>query len=195
MELFPTTKSPLLGGYSVGPRFSTQSTPLDAARDASYNRLTFPQYTIDMLFRMKLWDAEAHFNFFEAHSGKHLPFDFRDFLQRAWVNVFVAVGNNSATTFDLPGYAIVEASLITYVNGVEDETPPTFSAGTGENGRDQIIYQGPISPLHTVTASFTGQRVFITKFTHDTLTYNAASQGGEKDNPYVSFSMNLVSQP
>ena len=171
--LYSATIDPLIG-YSVEPFFSTQRTPLKAAADVTSAGWDRARYRIKLPYRTNATDAATISNFFEARTGPWAGFDFIDFHSRAWVGVYVTTTTGATVTeFDLPIFGGSYSGTTLYTKGVEEAKPwigISFSAGTGTNGRDQIVYGGPPAADKVLTVSFTGQRVWAnTHFDQESL--------------------------
>ena len=169
--LYSATIDPLIG-YSVEPFFATQKTPLKAGADVTAAGWDRARYRIKLPYRTDATDAATISNFFEARTGPWGGFDFIDFHSRAWVGVYIGVGDGAEDTFDLPGVIISLATTL-YADGIAiDLGDYGIDPAGGTNGRDRVIFGLGSEPAagKVLTVSFTGQRIWAnTHFDQESL--------------------------
>ena len=79
----------------------------------------------------------------------------------------VGVGNGSQTTFDLPGVATTESSVVVYKDGVSSAF--TWGSGGGEGGSDQVVMSVVPASGTVLTADFYGRLRITARFAQDKL--------------------------
>lgn len=122
--------------------------------------------------------------FWAAAYGAGIYVDFRYPWPDVWSGLFVAYGDGTTETFDIPGYGTSAPSV--YINGVEDGTA-IFSAAAGENDRDTVHPTTKPSDGDLITVDFTGYRQIVCVMTDE---LNAIERG--PDTYVVTVSLDEV---
>ena len=194
LELYPTTVDPLIG-YLVEPIYYTQRTPTKSGADVAEKLWDTPRFRIRMQYRVSTPDATTILNFHHARRGSHEEFDFIDLHARPWTDVYVGTGDGSTRDFDCD---VPTSGCAVLVDGVVQTpvTDYTFGSGTGDNGRDQILFTvggtPPDGDVITVNGA-TGTRYYVVRFENDSLPYRTLPQftdGVER----LEFQVVLISQ-
>lgn len=123
----------------------------------------------------------ALWNFHQQMRGRLLPFTFTDWagwdgspVGIAWPRLYAFTGTGSdvstgARTFDVPMKSSSSYTLYRAGSALALTTDYTLSAGTGADGRDQVVlvtgHQGANGDLHEWAA--TGRAAFNVRFTSD----------------------------
>jgi len=137
--------------------------------------VVFPIYDVSVVYNsMTAVDAQTLWNFFKARAGRLQAFYIYDLsllagAAPAHVNEFVAVGDGSLDTFDLPGRSTGSQTI--YVSGAA-QTPTidyAISAGTGDAAADQVVFVTPPGAGAVMTADFAGYLRCRVVFALDTL--------------------------
>ena len=107
--------------------------------------------------------AEQLLQAWEILGGSTNQIQWFEWISQPWVNAYVAMGNGSTTTFDLP---LKGGSAVTMkVAGVT--ATGTFQAGAGTSGADRFVFSTAPANAALITGDFTGRRrrnVRITNF-------------------------------
>lgn len=100
---------------------------------------------------------EDHWN-----TNRRLVFSLIDFWKRKIRGALIGLGNGVTTTFDLPSKNTSSgAALVIKVNGTPAAPQPTFSAGTGASGLDQVTFSAAPSNGAVLTEDAdSGQRLY-----------------------------------
>lgn len=116
--------------------------------------------------------ANALYNFFCARKGRAEAFIVFDFdAARSYTDVRVTIATAGQTVLNLP--CRNATSVTVKLNGVTKTG--TLVAVAGANGRDQFTLTVGATGGEVVTASFTGQRSFLTRFGNDEMTIEYAT--------------------
>lgn len=109
---------------------------------------------------LKRADISVLQGFFNKCKGLYSRFTFILPVAGDFEGEFVAKQVGSEVTFDLP--SVNTTNLTIYVDGVE--TAVTISAGSGEDGRDQIVFASAPALDSVITADFSGNLVVYARF-------------------------------
>lgn len=171
-DLFPRTWYPRLGlnrqqiAGNVLKSNITSGRILRVSRwPSGYERWRF---TFDKLGQDTLLDDI--FTFHHDQGGSLTAFDLADYLTWVWDYKISFGTGTAALTYDLPGDEITAETI--YVNSIAQSDPADYSisAGTGTNGRDQVVFTGSVNG-QALEIKFAGKRFFTAHFEDDTLTH------------------------
>jgi len=137
--------------------YRTLITEMDYGKEYRRKKWRFPKRIISLTYpHLSSVQADTLLNFYKSVKGAYEAFYFFDWLPHSWEDEFVGRGDGTLITFDLPGKEIEQETLKVYIDGTET-TDYTFSAGTGENGEDQIVFSLAPAVGALITADFTGK--------------------------------------
>lgn len=154
MSLFPSVTPGLK--VAVIPRWNTIITDMISGKENRTQTWVFPKRKILLNFpRITLDDTKSILNFFNnTTKGARYTFRWQHPISEAWTKEYVGRGDASTTTFTIPCIEGSSGTTTAYVDDVE--TSKTFSAGTGTDGLDQIIFSPAPANGSVITVSFTG---------------------------------------
>lgn len=165
-------------GYSITPAWSTSVVMGQSEVEQRRKRVTYPRHKITGL----KWGRDANtttrldtlYAFYQDCGGSYSPFAFFDFITRTWAKQYVGIGTGVQTVWNIPSYG--GGTFTIYVNGSVVSSGYTISGGAGDNSRDRITFTSGAPTLgHIITATFTGRRVFISRFMRDEMSYESFS--------------------
>jgi len=173
VEVFPETIKPS-SPLEIESRYRTVITQFDTGIEFRRRKWRFPRRSVTLKFPyITQEETETLWNFYVARKGSYESFYWFDYLKQNWIDEFVGRGDGTVVTFDLPGKEIDETTLKVYIDGVEQQVGTagyTFSAGTGVNGEDQIVFSTAPSLGSLITCDFNGRLRLKVRFKDDILT-------------------------
>lgn len=197
MSVFPTTPVPD-APYATQDTYKTLTSPeYDSGLVVFKSLRNYPLFSATLVYGQHTsWSdvssASGLYDFYTAQKGMFGEFTFIDFnghdstpVGIRWPRLYVAVGDNVTTTFDLP--MVSSSSYTLWANGA-DQTANLwtsggfsgamwkFHAGAGTNGCDTIEFATHPSSGVILEWQSTGQRVIKkAHFTADALSFSAFS--------------------
>ncbi len=169
MELLTLPVNPDFG-IRVEPMFDTSITEFKSGRENRRKNWAFPKRKITLQYSM-LHETEIKdlWQFYIARSGAFEAFYFFLPSPRHWYGEYVGTGDGTIATFDLPSRNTDQSTLKIYLNGVEQTSGWSFSAGTGQYGADQIIFTTAPAVGDIITADLYGELRLKCRFAVDNL--------------------------
>ena len=167
----PTTDAPS-AGMSLRAGFTTQIVTSKTGREQRRKLVTLPRHVFPLS-----WDrtenSSARTDTLYAHhidrGGSFLPFlYFHLDAQPTWAAVAVGTATAAQTVIDLPSRNAT--ALTVYLNGVSKAG--TFAALGGSQGRDKYTLSVGATGGEAITATWTGQRLFVVRYASDLLEYS-----------------------
>ncbi len=166
----PTTDAPS-AGLTVKTGFTTQIVTSKSGREQRRRLMSLPRHTVNLTWQ-KLENSAARTDTLYAHyldrSGSFLPFlYFHLDPQPTWTTIGVGTATAAQTIVDLPSRNAT--GLTVYLNGVAKAG--TFTARGGAQGRDRFVLTVGATGGEAITATWTGQRLFVVRYVSDNLSY------------------------
>ncbi len=168
----PTTDAPS-SGFTIKTGFTTQVVTSRSGREQRRKLMPSPRHSFSLSWP-KLEDSvarvDALYNHYVAQGGSFLPFLYFDFDPlRTWTTIAVGTATTAQTIVDLPSRNAT--GLTVYLNGVSKAG--TFTARGGAQGRDRFVLTVGATGGEAITASWTGQRLFVVRYVSDSMSYAA----------------------
>lgn len=170
-ELFPRTLYPRLRFIRTSDT-NVARTPLSSGKSLGISRWPsdFDKWTFRGDRRNTNTNIALLSDFWYLVNGPSTEFDFFDPVLWVWGYQISMGTGTAALTYDAPGDTITGETV--YLNGVAQSSPADYSlsAGTGKNGRDQVVFTGSVSG-QAITIKFTGYRCFTARFINESLPF------------------------
>ncbi len=168
----PTTDAPV-GGMTIRTGFTTQVVTSRSGREQRRKLVSQPRHGFTIRWE-KTENSAARTDTLYAHhvdrGGAFLPFlYFHLDAQPTWTAIAVGTATAAQTVIDLPSRNAT--GLTVYLNGVAKAG--TFTARGGAQGRDRFVLTVAATGGENITATWTGQRLFVVRYVSDLLEYSA----------------------
>ncbi len=168
----PSTDAPSEGAQ-VTTRYSTQIAEAWSGREQRRRLWTIPKHEFTVAWNKTENAAtrvDALWAFYQQQGGALLPFVFWSFdLNRTWAKVPIGT-TTTAATYLLPAKGLTGAKTI-YLDGTAANPQPTVTDGGQAYSQSLITFAGAQTAGKALTATWTGQRLFVCRFAEDSLTY------------------------
>ena len=167
-ESSPTPNYPM----DITPRYRTLISDLDSGNEQRRAKQEFPKYDVVVTYNiLTKTEMNTLFAFYQARKGPYEAFyiyDLTDVLNvttTSYTDQYVATGDGSTATFDIPGRSTGTRTL--YVNGIEDSSA-VFLVGGGASSSDRVTPDSIPAEGDILTVDFTGYLRMRVRFESDT---------------------------
>lgn len=169
MAVFPNTPEPEYPEVTT-PQYRTLVTDFQSGKEQRRQLWSFPKRSFALKYgALDQSESDIVYNFFNARKGRFETYTFFFPFVESHVGEYVGVGNGSTTVFDLPSKNTDSGTLTVYEAGTTSSPQPTFSSGTGTDGRDQITFSSAPATGDYITADFDGQLGLKMRFNADVM--------------------------
>lgn len=152
---YPTTPKPTYP-YDITINWKTIISGYDSGKEQRRQKNLYPKYDVSLTYPpLSLVNTQILWNFYQARRGTYEAFYFYSLEETQWNSCFIAIGDGTTTTFDLPGKSA--SSIVIYSNGVVvNSATYTIGAGAGDASADNVVFTTAPAVNTLLTCDFDG---------------------------------------